>query len=75
MLTSAVSLLNRTRIFRLPALAYPKGLGCDFAGRVLGRGTEVKDLPIGAEVMGVTLSPVRPRFPSPEHESTVRESY
>lgn len=57
---------NRARIFRLPALAYPKGLGCDFAGRVLGRGTEVKDLPIGAEVMGVTLSPVRPHFlPAP----------
>ncbi|GAA5866292.1 hypothetical protein JCM3774_006605 [Rhodotorula dairenensis] len=50
--------LKNLPIFRLPALAYPKGLGCDFAGRVLGRGTEVKDLPIGAEVMGVTLSPL-----------------
>lgn len=47
-------------IFRLAALKYPKGIGCDFAGRVLGKGKEVKDLQIGAEVMGLTFNPVRP---------------
>lgn len=55
---------NRVRlrsIFRLAALSYPKGLGCDFAGRILGKGTEIKDLPMGADVMGVTMSPVSPR--------------
>ncbi|GAA6053460.1 hypothetical protein JCM3770_005176 [Rhodotorula araucariae] len=45
-------------IFRLPALSYPHGLGCDFAGVVLGRGKDVKDLPIGSQVMGVTLNPL-----------------
>ncbi|BGP36473.1 hypothetical protein JCM10450v2_000373 [Rhodotorula kratochvilovae] len=45
-------------IFRLPALSYPHGIGCDFAGVVLGRGEEVKDLPIGTEVMGVTMNPL-----------------
>lgn len=47
-------------IFRLAALKYPKGIGCDFAGRILGKGTEVKDLQIGAEVMGMTFNPVSP---------------
>ncbi|BGO94595.1 hypothetical protein NBRC10512_004977 [Rhodotorula toruloides] len=45
-------------IFRLAALKYPKGIGCDFAGRILGKGTEVKDLQIGAEVMGMTFNPL-----------------
>ncbi|BGP52732.1 hypothetical protein JCM8202v2_000288 [Rhodotorula sphaerocarpa] len=50
--------LKNLPIFRLAALSYPKGLGCDFAGRILGKGTEVKDLPMGADVMGVTMSPL-----------------
>ncbi|GAA6035907.1 hypothetical protein JCM8097_005156 [Rhodosporidiobolus ruineniae] len=50
--------LANLSIFRLPALAYPKGMGCDFAGRVLGKGKDVKDFPVGAEVMGVSMAPL-----------------
>ncbi|GAA5856339.1 hypothetical protein JCM8547_000878 [Rhodosporidiobolus lusitaniae] len=46
-------------IFRLPALSYPKGIGCDFAGVILGKGKNVKgEFPIGGEVMGVTMAPL-----------------
>ncbi|GAA6022209.1 hypothetical protein JCM10207_003943 [Rhodosporidiobolus poonsookiae] len=45
-------------IFRLPALSYPKGMGNDFAGRILGKGKDVKDFPVGSEVMGVSMNPL-----------------
>ncbi|GJN92221.1 hypothetical protein Rhopal_005251-T1 [Rhodotorula paludigena] len=45
-------------IFRLPALSYPRGIGCDFAGVVLAKGKDVKDLEMGAQVMGVSMAPL-----------------
>ncbi|GAA5907775.1 hypothetical protein JCM8208_005515 [Rhodotorula glutinis] len=50
--------LRNLAIFRLPALAGPHGIGCDFAGTVLGRGKDATEFEIGAEVMGVTVNPL-----------------
>lgn len=52
------SQLANLALFRLPALASPHGIGCDFSGVVLARGTQVTNLSIGAQVMGVTVNPV-----------------
>ncbi|GAA5838599.1 hypothetical protein JCM9279_003290 [Rhodotorula babjevae] len=50
--------LRNLAIFRLPALAGPHGLGCDFAGTVVGRGKDASDFEVGADVMGVTANPL-----------------
>ncbi|KPV78218.1 uncharacterized protein RHOBADRAFT_50712 [Rhodotorula graminis WP1] len=50
--------LRNLAIFRLPALAGPHGIGCDFAGTVLGRGKDANEFEVGAEVMGVTVNPL-----------------
>ncbi|TNY23206.1 chaperonin 10-like protein [Rhodotorula diobovata] len=52
------SQLANLALFRLPALASPHGIGCDFSGVVLARGTQVTNLSIGAQVMGVTVNPL-----------------
>jgi len=64
--------LRNLAIFRLPALAGPHGIGCDFAGTVLGRGKDASEFEIGAEVMGVTVNPVSPVLPPPPLPRTCR---
>ncbi|CEQ38847.1 SPOSA6832_00322 [Sporobolomyces salmonicolor] len=50
--------LSNLPIFRLPALKYPKGLAEDFSGTVLAKGSDVKDLQVGTEIMGMSFNPL-----------------
>jgi NADPH:quinone reductase-like Zn-dependent oxidoreductase len=46
-------------IFRLPSFKNStRGLGKDFVGKLLAKGTNVKEYEIGDELMGVTFNPV-----------------
>ncbi|BGP12499.1 hypothetical protein JCM10213_006936 [Rhodosporidiobolus nylandii] len=50
--------LANVPLFRLPSLGHPKAMGSDFAGRILGKGKDVKDFQVGSEVMGFTMNPL-----------------
>lgn len=45
-------------IFRLPQLAYPKGIAADFSGRIVQVGAARTDFKVGDEVFGLSFKPV-----------------
>lgn len=78
--------LSNLSIFRIPSLgSNPRGLGKDFVGKLLAKGSNVKrdDLKIGDELFGVTMNPVEfftfafssPHFSDEEEESSKNKTF